>query len=177
MQHLDARGDAKLLGGKMGAAADAGRAVGERTGLGLGGGDELGHALRPGSRIDDQHHRLARERRHGHEFALWVVGHRGIQRRIDRVARRMHEKRVAVGARARDRHRGERTAGARAVLDHHRLLPELGELRRERARDDVGHAAGREGNDHAHRLVRERVRRGDEERRQEKHELHAAKLP
>ena len=52
---------------------------------------------------------------------------------------------VTVGSRAAHRFRGEIAAGATAVFHHHRLAETLAQLLPHQTGDDVGDAAGREG--------------------------------
>jgi len=65
---------------------------------------------------------------------------------IDRKGGGGGEEGVAVGRRAADRFRREIAAGATAVFHHHRMSEALAELLPNQAGDDVGNAAGREGN-------------------------------
>ncbi len=58
-----------------------------------------------------------------------------------------HHQRVAVGLGLGDVFRADDGAGAGLVLDDHGAAELLGHLLRERARDDVGAAAGRERHD------------------------------
>jgi hypothetical protein len=166
VQHVHLGGDPEFLPIQMSAAADAGRAVGKRARLCFRGGDQVPHRRDARGGRNDEQHRLRAERRDLDQVLARVVGQVGIQRRVDRVARGVDEQQVAVGRRPRHGDRGDRAAGARAVLDHHRLAPELGELAADGAGDDVGHAPGREGDHHAHRLRRKRLRgraRGERE--------------
>src|SRR5262249_40902840 len=64
---------------------------------------------------------------------------------IDGVRRGDHEQRVAVGGSARDRLQCEIAAGARPVVDDHRLAEPLRQRLADQARDDVGRAAGGDG--------------------------------
>ncbi len=59
-----------------------------------------------------------------------------------------------------DRIHAQHAAPARPVLDHHRLRKDLLERRLHRARDGVGTAAGREGNEKANGFVRKGLRPG-----------------
>jgi hypothetical protein len=62
-----------------------------------------------------------------------------------------HRERVAVAAALADQlRRGGEAAGDRAVLDLDGLAQALGQRGLERAGDEVGAAAGREGEDQAH---------------------------
>ena len=110
--------------------------------------------LMPGRGRDDQHVRLSGQRRDLDEVLGRIEGQVGIDRRVVGLRRGMHEQRVAVGRRLGDEGRADRSAGAGAVLDDHRLSPEFGKLLPERARQDVGGAARRERHDDVHRLGR-----------------------
>ena len=145
-----------------------GRAVGERARLRLRRGDQVAHRGDARGGRDDEQHRLRAERRHVDQVLARVVRQVRVQRRVDRVARGMHEQHVAVGRRPRPRPRAiEPPAPGRFSIDD-RLAPELGELAADGAGDDVGHAAGREGDHDAHRLRRKGLRgraRGQREQR------------
>jgi len=77
------------------------------------------------------------------------------QLRVDgrgrRVRRRNRQQRVAVGGRARDLRRGERSSGAGPVLDQHLLPERLGQALRNVTRGDVGSAARSETDHNADR--------------------------
>src|SRR5688572_2550673 len=67
------------------------------------------------------------------------------------------EQRVAVGIRARDRVEADVAVAAGAVLDQETLAQRLAQAGADHARGDVGHAAGGDVDDHAHRLARPRL--------------------
>jgi hypothetical protein len=69
-------------------------------------------------------------------------------------ADRGHHQRVTVGRRFGGYFRRNVTAGAAAVIDDERLPEALAHLRFDRARDDVGGAPDREGDQHADGPVR-----------------------
>ena len=69
-----------------------------------------------------------------------------IERHVDGVRGGDLKQRVAVGGSARDRLQREIAAGARPVVDHHRLAEPLRHRLTDQPRDDVGRAAG--GNEH-----------------------------
>ena len=97
-------------------------------------------------RVHHQHVRHAGDERDRHEVLDRVVRHLRIERRVDRLrADRSHQQRVAVGRRLGDEVGAEVAAGAGLVLDDEGLAEGLAELGRERARQDVGRAAGANG--------------------------------
>ncbi|MNT59279.1 hypothetical protein D3C72_1967780 [compost metagenome] len=61
------------------------------------------------------------------------------------MARGADQQRVAVVLLARHQFGADLAGGARLVLDHEGLVEALAQFRRQQARDDVGHASGREG--------------------------------
>ena len=97
-------------------------------------------------------------------FATTAIGHEGFRRErqlgIDRIGRRTGAgiadgDGVAVGLGTRRAGQRGRAAGARDILDHDRLPERLCHLLGNRARDDVGGAAGRERHDHGDGAFRE----------------------
>ena len=83
-----------------------------------------------------------------------VVGHRLPQHRPDGLARGHDAERVAILGGARDRLVAHNAAGAGAVFDHDRLAEFLLHSLRQDAADNVGAAAGPEGDDDADRCLR-----------------------
>ena len=119
--------------------------------------DQVGDVLDAGGlrlgRVHHQHVRHPGHHRDRRQVLERVEWHLRIERRIDRLrADRAHQQRVAVGRRLRDEVGAEVAAGTRLVVDDEGLAERLAELRRERARQDVGGAAGRERHDDADRL-------------------------
>src|SRR5215467_2678313 len=74
-----------------------------------------------------------------------------IERHVDDVRGGDKKKRVAVGRSARDRLECEIAAGARPVVDDHRLAEPLRQRLADQAPNDVGRAAGRNEDDQGHR--------------------------
>ena len=70
-----------------------------------------------------------------------------VERRVDRVRRTDQQQRVAVGGRAHDRLGADVAAGARPVLDDEWLAEPLRQPLPDQAREDVGRAAGGNGDD------------------------------
>ena len=91
-----------------------------------------------------------------------IVGQRLEQAGVVRERARGHQKRVAVGRRARGELRADIAARARLVVDHHRLAPARLNFLADQPRQDVRTAARRERNDDgdgAARLLRGRAAR------------------
>ncbi len=96
-----------------------------------------------------------------HVVLLGVVGQFPEQRRADgQVAYVGQQQVVTCGGRLLDGVGGEKTIGARAGINHHRLLPACAQLLADDAGDGVGAAASREGGDDAHGLAGEGLRQG-----------------
>jgi hypothetical protein len=143
-----------------------GHDVHRRTGAGagvaeglarLGGGDHLGNRLHADAGVGHQHQRLGGGLDDRLEAVQHVVAGRCGQahhhrRGGERVRR--EQQRVAVGRRAADEGVADGAAGARLVVDHHRLVQALGQLVGEQARDGVGVAAGRVADHDGDRLGR-----------------------
>jgi len=73
---------------------------------------------------------------------------------ITNVVSHWHEQRVAIWRGTRDRLRGGRRIAAGAILDHDRLAPVFAQFLADKARDQVGRPAGREGHHQSYRAVR-----------------------
>jgi hypothetical protein len=171
MDHFHPGHALEYLRREMVRAADAGRAVPQGIGLGLGERDEL-------LRILDRHRWMAHhDARHlcevgdKREVPEQIEVELGIQRRIDCVGDRRHEQRVAIGRRFRRHFSRNIGAGTRAVLDDHLLAPRLVQFLPHRARQHVRRAGRRVTDYVADRLSRvvrrglgERRRRGERER-------------
>ncbi len=136
--------------------ADAGRAVGELAGIGLGVGDQVGDRLHR-QVVVDQEDRGHRERRRDRRQVLQRIERQRLQAGQDGDGgiARPHQ-RVAVGGGLGDLVGADGARIAGDVLDDHRLAPGLGEFLREHAAGDVGGAAGGEAHDQPHRLLRPR---------------------
>jgi hypothetical protein len=74
-----------------------------------------------------------------------------VKARIHRVIETGHQKRVAIGGRARHRFGGDIAAGADAVFDDKRLAKMIREIFADQTRGDVGRAAGGKADDEARR--------------------------
>ena len=96
-----------------------------RAGLRLGERDELRNGLRRDGRIHDQDELSRGRQRDRRELAEQIVREVLVEDRVDHLARRRHEERVAVRRRLRRDLRADVAAGAGAVVDDD-LLAELG---------------------------------------------------
>ena len=78
-----------------------------------------------------------------------------IKMRADAVGRdRIQQQRVAVRVRFGDGCGGGGAAGAAAIADDDRLSERIGKLRSDDPRDEIGRAAGRNGDDELNRTAR-----------------------
>ena len=126
----------------------------ELAGLRAGERHELLQRFRLDLRMHDEQHRHFRDVRDRDERGLGVERHPGVEKWIGgQDAGRRHQQRVTVGFRLRDRVGAHIAAGARPVLDDHRLPERLGDFIADRAREHVGKPAGRERRDQADRLA------------------------
>ena len=126
----------------------------ELAGVGLGIRDELAQGLRGQRRDGDDHPRRASDQRDRRDIGHRVVGHLGLQARIDDVRRDHHHEAVPVGRGLEHEVRSGDAVGARAVLHKNVLPPGFAELLRDLAADDVRAAARRIRHHDAHRLGR-----------------------
>src|SRR5262249_51439829 len=150
LEHL--RGEVRLRAAARGAVL-------QRAGLALGERDQLLRGRGGPPRVDDQQRRQVDEVGDEGEVPKRVERQARIDRRIDGVrADRVDEQRVRVAFLLRDELAGDVAGGARAVLRDDLLSPFLGELLRERPRQDVRGAARRKGDDDAHGARREGLR-------------------
>jgi hypothetical protein len=89
--------------------------------------------------------------RHRRDVADEVEAEVRVERRIDGVCRDRQHQRVAVGRRPDDELGADIAGGARPVLDDERLFEPFRQPLRHQPRDDVGRAAGDDGDDQTHR--------------------------
>ena len=155
MGHFDAGHRLEQFGRDMRGAAEPGRAVEQFAGFRLGIGDQLGdrfHRQRIGDRAKVGHPRDDDDRR---DILGLIVGHVLEHELVDGVrARRAHHEGVTVGLGLCDVVGRDVAAGAGLVLDDELLAEFLRDLCRDDAGQDVGGAAGREGNDELDRPCR-----------------------
>ena len=157
MQHVGARHRLEQLTGHVdrGAVA-AGRHV-EFAGVGLGVGDEVGHAgdaQCPGF-VGVHHHHIGHpgHQRDGGEVLHRVKRQLVVQRLVDAVGTHgAHQQRVAVGGGLGNDVGANVAACTGTVVHDKRLAKSLGQLIGHHAGQDVGGAAGREGHHDLHRF-------------------------
>jgi hypothetical protein len=138
---------------EVGRGAHAGRGVADRVRPRLGIGDEVRERGGWHAAVHDQEQRHRADRADGHQIVQRVVGHVPHQVGIDGdVAGVGDAERVAVGRGLGDRVHGDIATRARAVVDHHGLAGPARNVRAQDARGDIGHPAGRGGNDDLERL-------------------------
>jgi hypothetical protein len=154
VNHVDARHLLEELPGHVLAASRARMGERELARIRLGIRDELLHGLHGQRRMNCNRDGLRGDLRDGAEIALHVELHvlHDEMKRNDRIGD--EQKRVAVGRRPRGFHRADRAAAPAAVVHDDLLAERARQLFRERARGDVGRAAGRERHDEAHRARR-----------------------
>ena len=105
--------------------------------------------------VDRHDQRQFRDQDDGRKVLHRVVGQVCIDVRADAVGRdRIQQQRVAVGVRLGDLRGGGRAAGAAAIVDDDRLPQRVGKLRPDEPGNDIGRAAGRNGDDELDRAVR-----------------------
>jgi hypothetical protein len=100
-----------------------------------------------------QHQRPLRDQRDRREV-FHRVERQFVQARIHRERRRRDQQRIAVGRRFRNHVDADDAVGSRAVIGDDLLLPDVGQLMREDARDDVVAARRGKRNQKAHGPVR-----------------------
>jgi hypothetical protein len=139
VHHVDLGLGFEQLAGKMAGAPVAARAERELARIRLRITDQLGDRIGRHRRIQHQHVRRNRDQGDRREVLDRVVRHLAVQADVDRVRRQCAlEDRVAVGRAFRDQVGADVAAGARSVVDDHRLSPGDRELLSDRAGDRVG---------------------------------------
>ena len=166
VNHPDPRHRVEQLPREVRGRAVPGRGEVDLARPGLGERDQLLDGRCPKRRVNDEHVGRRRRERHRREVPDRIEGHLAEEARVDRErSRRAHQQRVAVGGALRDDVGADVAARAGPIVDQHLLREALGELLRDRARDDVGAAARRESDDEANRLGGVGLRRGRVRRR------------
>ena len=122
--------------------------------LRFGQREEFVEALDAELGVDDEQLRPADQQRHRREVAAGVVRRVAEDVRVGDETVEHRQQRVAVGRRLGHGVGADDAAGAGAIVDDYRLAEHFRELRRDRARDDVGDAARRRRHDHADRFGR-----------------------
>ena len=95
-----------------------------------------------------------------HQVADEIEVELAVKRGIDRIARIGHQQGVAIGRRGGDRLGSDIGAASWPVLDDERLAESIRQPLADQAAGDIGGAARREGDDHAHRPRRVVLRPG-----------------
>ena len=109
-------------------------------------GDQIAErAIRRGTE-DHEHHGRRGEIANWLETCRWIVA-RSLERRIDHKRICHQQNRVPVGRGTLDRLGADHRAGAGTIFNHHRRSLRASDLLRHQAREDVGTATGRIGND------------------------------
>jgi hypothetical protein len=161
MDDVDVGLASQARAGQVGRRPDALRRIGDRPRLRLGGGDDPGKRTEFRLAGDDQEVRRPADQGNRHECLGRIVRNVLVQAHIvgDRAVRREQQ---AVAVRRRDRHRvaADVAAGAGPVLDHHRLLPVVLQLRGNDPAHHVDRAAGEEWNHDGDALRRIGLRGG-----------------
>ena len=155
MEYVDACHVLEQFACEMDRRACTGGRESEFAGLFFGERHQFIHG---GCRYAGAHHQQLRrvgDETDDRQIACYVIGQFFVQRRVYRESAGRAEQQGVTVRRGLDRgFNGNRAAGAGAVVDDHAFAPEVGELLREHAADQVGRAARRERHQHAHRAFR-----------------------
>ena len=141
----DACSHSKLFGIDVGGRASACRCVVKRIGLGLHFGNQVFHILEAFAGRHHHHVGQAGQGRDAHQVVQGVVGQVGVNGRVHHVARRVNQKRVAIGRCLGHLVGCNGAACARFVFNDDRMTQSGGEFFGHRAGHNVGTAAGRKG--------------------------------
>jgi hypothetical protein len=121
----------------------------------LGECDHVIDRLRRQLGVDRHDQRQLRDQDDRREILDRVIGQVGVDVRADAVGRdRVQEERVAVRIGFGDGRGSDRAPGAAAIAGDDRLAERVGKLGADDARDEVGGAARRHGDDELQRPVR-----------------------
>ena len=125
--------------------------MGQLTGFGLCHRQQLAHVVRRQRRMRKQHKMHIDHLGDRRKVFHWIDRHLRDQVLVHaEVAKRAHEKCVAVGRRARGQFGADHAARPAAIFDHNLLAPALPELGREDAGGNVSAAASGKCNDDFH---------------------------
>ena len=131
---------------------NAGGAISELAGVRIDQSDEALDVGCRNGRVHGEHRRRNPDPADRSEIAYRVIRYVLVQRRIDSVRRhRRHQQGISVGRGFCDGIGADVAACTGFVLHHELLSQQLSHLRSHKAPNDVGRAAGSEGNHHAHR--------------------------
>ncbi len=154
MGKLEAEGLLEPFPGEMRGGADPRRGEAVLARIGPDQRDKLRDIGGRHCRIDDQDIRTVGDHGHRGEVLVRVVRSPREQARIDHVARRREQQRIAVRGGPRRVAGAEVAAGARLVL-HVELMPQARrQFLCQQARHDVRGRAGRKRHDHPDRMIR-----------------------
>jgi hypothetical protein len=142
----------ELLARHVRTAAGAGRAERKLARALFCQRDQIAYRLRAKAGRNHKHVRHARHLTDRREVLERIVRQLRIQRRADRKCVRMHDQRVAIGARVHHDLAGDDPAGARAIVHHDLLARIFRHLSANQAREHVGLTAGGEGDEDADRF-------------------------
>jgi hypothetical protein len=135
--------------------AVARRREGELTRLRLGERNHIRHRLRRHGGVHRHDQRQLRQQDDRQEVLCRIVRQAGVEMRADAVrGDRVQQQRVAVRIRLGDGGRRDRAAGTAPIADDDRLPQCVGELRPDRAGDEIRRPSGRNRHHQLHRAGR-----------------------
>src|SRR5208283_2373879 len=121
--------------------------------FGLGEGDQFVHVACRKRRVRDEDLRNEGDQADRHEVLFDVKRKMFVELRVDRVRGKREQDRIAVWRRLRDQIGAQDAGGTATVVDDDGLPQQRGKWLGYDARDNVGTAAGRIGNDEANRPI------------------------
>jgi hypothetical protein len=136
---------------KVRTGADAGRAIVELSGIGLGISDQLGHRIDRQAILHQQKVWKACNARDRYEIARRIIAQPRIQKRVGRYVCRYDEKLCAVGRPFGDALVSDVSVRPGHILDDHRHTPRGGEAVSDDAAHDIARPARRVAHDDFHR--------------------------
>ena len=150
MNKVDAGHHLEQFAAQVRCRAVAGRCHVDLARTSLGVGDEFGDRFRRHSQIARHDERRADDTRNRRNIPREIKCEIRIERRVDGVARRGEEQRIAVRRRSYDGLRCHIAAGARAVFNNQFLADAFRYLLPQQARDHVWPAPGRKAHHETH---------------------------